>query len=229
MRSSRNVFYEPAFALAGGDSLRPRRRRGAGLVGHQPAQAARLFSGAHRAAALRAQAAGARRLDASLCAARHAAGRARSGRAGHRRLARAPCRRSRAARIGAVAVLARRTARSPRRSMPSSGARRCRSPISIATAGRSWRRTTTGRSMSSARSAQHRHKELRRYVRRLGDLGALLFTTATEPEPPSPRRSRISSRSKSRGWKGKAGTAAILDDDVHGFITAAVARPGGGG
>ena len=29
---------------------------------------------------------------------------------------------------------------------------------------------------------QHRHKELRRYVRRLGDIGALLFTTATEPE-----------------------------------------------
>ena len=29
---------------------------------------------------------------------------------------------------------------------------------------------------------QHKHKELRRYVRRLGDIGALLFTTATEPE-----------------------------------------------
>ncbi len=36
--------------------------------------------------------------------------------------------------------------------------------------------------MSSARSAQHKQKELRRYVRRLGDVGALLFTTATEPE-----------------------------------------------
>ena len=29
---------------------------------------------------------------------------------------------------------------------------------------------------------RHKHKELRRYVRRLGDIGALLFTTATEPE-----------------------------------------------
>src|SRR5580692_6828397 len=29
---------------------------------------------------------------------------------------------------------------------------------------------------------QHKHKELRRYVRRLGDIGALLFTTAIEPE-----------------------------------------------
>src|SRR3984957_1438044 len=48
---------------------------------------------------------------------------------------------------------------------------------------------------------QHKHKELRRYVRRLGDIGALLFTTATEPEP----------------------VAAALDDDVHGFMTAAIA------
>jgi CelD/BcsL family acetyltransferase involved in cellulose biosynthesis len=69
---------------------------------------------------------------------------------------------------------------------------------------------------------QHRHKELRRYVRRLGDIGALLFTTATEPEPVAGAIEDFF-KLESRGWKGKAGTAAVLDDDVHGFITAAVA------
>ena len=69
---------------------------------------------------------------------------------------------------------------------------------------------------------QHRHKELRRYVRRLGDAGALLFTTASEPEPVAAAIADFFTL-ELRGWKGKAGTAAVLDDDVHGFITAAVA------
>jgi CelD/BcsL family acetyltransferase involved in cellulose biosynthesis len=69
---------------------------------------------------------------------------------------------------------------------------------------------------------RHRHKELRRYVRRLGDVGALLFTTATEPETVAAALADFFTL-ESRGWKGKAGTAAVLDDDVHGFITAAVA------
>jgi CelD/BcsL family acetyltransferase involved in cellulose biosynthesis len=69
---------------------------------------------------------------------------------------------------------------------------------------------------------RHRHKELRRYVRRLGDVGALLFTTATEAEPVAAAIADFFTL-ESRGWKGKAGTAAVLDDDVHGFITAAVA------
>jgi len=69
---------------------------------------------------------------------------------------------------------------------------------------------------------QHRHKELRRYVRRLGDAGALLFTTATEPEPVAAALADFFTL-ESRGWKGKAGTAAVLDDDTHGFITAAIA------
>jgi hypothetical protein len=69
---------------------------------------------------------------------------------------------------------------------------------------------------------QHRHKELRRYVRRLGDIGALLFTTATEQEPVAGAIEDFFTL-ESRGWKGDAGTAAVLDDDVHGFITAAVA------
>jgi CelD/BcsL family acetyltransferase involved in cellulose biosynthesis len=69
---------------------------------------------------------------------------------------------------------------------------------------------------------QHRHKELRRYVRRLGDVGALLFTTATEREAVAAAIEDFFTL-ELRGWKGKAGTAAVLDDDVHGFITAAVA------
>jgi CelD/BcsL family acetyltransferase involved in cellulose biosynthesis len=69
---------------------------------------------------------------------------------------------------------------------------------------------------------QHRHKELRRYVRRLGDIGALLFTTATEQEPIAAALADFFTL-ESRGWKGKAGTAAVLDDDIRGFITAAVA------
>jgi hypothetical protein len=69
---------------------------------------------------------------------------------------------------------------------------------------------------------QHRHKELRRYVRRLGDIGALLFTTATEQEPVAAAVADFFEL-ESRGWKGKAGTAAALHDDVRGFITAAVA------
>jgi CelD/BcsL family acetyltransferase involved in cellulose biosynthesis len=69
---------------------------------------------------------------------------------------------------------------------------------------------------------QHRHKELRRYVRRLGDTGALLFTTATEPDTVAAAVEEFFTL-ESRGWKGKAGTAAVLDDDIHGFITTAVA------
>jgi CelD/BcsL family acetyltransferase involved in cellulose biosynthesis len=70
---------------------------------------------------------------------------------------------------------------------------------------------------------QHRHKELRRYVRRLGDAGALLFTTATEPEPVAAAIADFFAL-EARGWKGKAGTAAVLDDGTHAFITAAIAR-----
>ncbi len=68
---------------------------------------------------------------------------------------------------------------------------------------------------------QHRHKELRRYVRRLGDIGALLFTTATEPETVA-RAIEDFFKLEARGWKGKAGTAAALHDDIRNFITSAV-------
>src|ERR1700730_11978124 len=51
---------------------------------------------------------------------------------------------------------------------------------------------------------QHRHKELRRYVRRLGDIGALLFTTATEQEPIAAALADFFTL-ESRGWKGDPG------------------------
>jgi CelD/BcsL family acetyltransferase involved in cellulose biosynthesis len=68
---------------------------------------------------------------------------------------------------------------------------------------------------------QHKHKELRRYVRRLGDIGALLFTTATEPETVAGAIEDFF-KLEMRGWKGEAGTAASLHEDIRNFITAAV-------
>ncbi len=68
---------------------------------------------------------------------------------------------------------------------------------------------------------QHRHKELRRYVRRLGDIGALLFTTATEPETVAAAIEDFF-KLETRGWKGKAGTAAASHDNIRNFIAAAV-------
>ena len=68
---------------------------------------------------------------------------------------------------------------------------------------------------------QHKHKELRRSVRRLGDTGAILFTVATEPDAV-----RAALRDffalELRGWKGQAGTAAAFNDDIQRFVTAAV-------
>jgi CelD/BcsL family acetyltransferase involved in cellulose biosynthesis len=68
---------------------------------------------------------------------------------------------------------------------------------------------------------RHKHKELRRYVRRLGDIGALLFTTATEPETVAGAIEDFF-KLEMRGWKGEAGTAASLHDDIRNFIIAAV-------
>jgi CelD/BcsL family acetyltransferase involved in cellulose biosynthesis len=68
---------------------------------------------------------------------------------------------------------------------------------------------------------QRRHKELRRYVRRLGDVGALLFTTATAPETVAAAIEDFFEL-ETRGWKGKAGTAAALHDGIRAFIAAAV-------
>ena len=68
---------------------------------------------------------------------------------------------------------------------------------------------------------QHKHKELRRSVRRLGDTGAILFTVATEPDAVL-AAVRDFFALELRGWKGHAGTAAALHDDIQRFITAAV-------
>jgi CelD/BcsL family acetyltransferase involved in cellulose biosynthesis len=68
---------------------------------------------------------------------------------------------------------------------------------------------------------QHRHKELRRYVRRLADIGAILFTSATEPMPVAAALADFFTLEQ-RGWKGKAGTAAAQHDDVRTFITAVI-------
>jgi CelD/BcsL family acetyltransferase involved in cellulose biosynthesis len=68
---------------------------------------------------------------------------------------------------------------------------------------------------------QHKHKELRRSVRRLGDTGAILFTVATEPDAVL-AAVRDFFALESRGWKGHAGTAAAFHDDIRRFVTAAV-------
>ena len=185
-----NIFYEPAFALPAAKIFG--RDAGALLVwsGTSPRKLLGFFPAPHRAAALRAQAAGAGRLDAPLRAARHAAGRARSGGAGHRRMARASRRQSGAARIGAAAVLARGR---PVRSRAGCHRRRAQMPVAdFNTHQRALLAPDGDRLFYVERTlGRHRHKELRRYVRRLGDVGALLFTTATEPRA-SLRRLRIS-------------------------------------
>ena len=69
---------------------------------------------------------------------------------------------------------------------------------------------------------QHRHKELRRYVRRLADVGAILFTTATE-SPAVAKAVEDFFDLEARGWKGQAGTAAAFHADIRHFMTTAVA------
>jgi CelD/BcsL family acetyltransferase involved in cellulose biosynthesis len=70
---------------------------------------------------------------------------------------------------------------------------------------------------------QRKHKEMRRLVRRLGDVGALLFTTSTEPEPVAAAIEDFFEL-EVRGWKGEAGSAAVFHDDVRRFMKNAVTR-----
>ena len=65
-----------------------------------------------------------------------------------------------------------------------------------------------------------RHKELRRLGRRLADIGAVLFTTATEPAQVAAAIEDFFVVEAS-GWKGRAGTAAAGHEDLRGFIRAA--------
>ena len=62
-----------------------------------------------------------------------------------------------------------------------------------------------------------RLRELRRVARRLGDLGAMAFTTATEPSAVAFGIEDFLVL-EANGWKGKAGTAAACRDDISRFI-----------
>jgi CelD/BcsL family acetyltransferase involved in cellulose biosynthesis len=67
-----------------------------------------------------------------------------------------------------------------------------------------------------------RYRELRRTVRRLCDVGAVLFTAATGPADVK-RAIDDFVELEASGWKGEAGTAAACDDDVREFLKTAVA------
>lgn len=69
---------------------------------------------------------------------------------------------------------------------------------------------------------QHKHKELRRGVRRLGDMGAILFTVATEPRAVAAAAEEFFELEE-RGWKGRAGTAAAHHQDIRHFFRVALA------
>jgi len=65
-------------------------------------------------------------------------------------------------------------------------------------------------------------RELRRTARRLGELGALMFTAATEPGAVDAAVEHFLSL-EAAGWKGKAGTAAACNDAIRRFVEAALA------
>jgi hypothetical protein len=67
----------------------------------------------------------------------------------------------------------------------------------------------------------NRQNKMRRMVRRLADAGALLFTTATEPEAVV-RAVEDFCELEARGWKGEAGTAVLHHDDIRRFMTNAM-------
>jgi CelD/BcsL family acetyltransferase involved in cellulose biosynthesis len=67
----------------------------------------------------------------------------------------------------------------------------------------------------------HQFRELRRTARRLSELGALLFATATEPDAVAAATDDFLALEAS-GWKGEAGAAAACSGEVRGFVKAAV-------
>ena len=74
----------------------------------------------------------------------------------------------------------------------------------------------------------HRHRELRRSIRRLGDVGALLFTASTEPERVGKEIEDFFAL-EAGGWKGDSGTAAAHHADVQSFMTSAIRALGAQG
>jgi CelD/BcsL family acetyltransferase involved in cellulose biosynthesis len=67
----------------------------------------------------------------------------------------------------------------------------------------------------------HKYKELRRLGRRLGDIGATLFTTRTEPSAVAAGVEDFFDL-EARGWKGRAGTAAASDGAIRRFVRSAL-------
>jgi CelD/BcsL family acetyltransferase involved in cellulose biosynthesis len=67
----------------------------------------------------------------------------------------------------------------------------------------------------------HRHRELRRSVRRLADLGALLFTASTAPQAVT-REIEDFFALEASGWKGNSGTATAHHDEVQSFMKIAI-------
>jgi CelD/BcsL family acetyltransferase involved in cellulose biosynthesis len=67
----------------------------------------------------------------------------------------------------------------------------------------------------------HKYKELRRMGRRLADLGAMLFTTKTEPSDIAAGIEDFCAL-EARGWKGRAGTAVSGHDDIRRFVKRAL-------
>jgi hypothetical protein len=63
----------------------------------------------------------------------------------------------------------------------------------------------------------NRQNKMRRMVRRLADAGALLFTTATEPEAVATAVDDFCEL-EARGWKGEAGTAVLHHEEVRRFV-----------
>jgi CelD/BcsL family acetyltransferase involved in cellulose biosynthesis len=66
-----------------------------------------------------------------------------------------------------------------------------------------------------------KYREVCRTVRRLHEAGAVLYTTATEPDAVA-RALEDFLALEASGWKGTAGTAAACSEDTRGFISAAV-------
>jgi len=66
-----------------------------------------------------------------------------------------------------------------------------------------------------------RLKQLRRFGRRLGELGALLFTRTTEPDAVDAALDDFFMVEAS-GWKGAAGTAALADAELCYFVRTAL-------
>jgi CelD/BcsL family acetyltransferase involved in cellulose biosynthesis len=68
---------------------------------------------------------------------------------------------------------------------------------------------------------QRQHKELRRHWRRLGETGAVLFSSATEPDAITAALADFFAL-EAAGWKGRAGTAMTGRADIRHFIETAV-------